>query len=71
MCLSVPYRVLRTDGETATVAHGERVREVSLLLLSEPVAVGDYVLVQIGDFAAERIDADAAEEALSLLREFA
>lgn len=70
MCLSVPYRVLRTDGETATVVQGERVREVSLLLLSEPVSVGDYVLVQVGDFAAERVDARAAEESLSLLREF-
>lgn len=69
--MPVPYRVLRTDGETATVAHGEQVREVSLLLLSDTVAVGDYVLVQIGDFAAERVDAEAAEEALSLLREFA
>lgn len=71
MCLSVPYRVVRSDGVSATVAQGTTVREVSLLMVAEPVAVGDYVTVQVGDFAVERIDADRAEETLAVLRDLA
>ena len=70
MCLSVPYQVLRADGVSATVAQGDTVREVSLLMVAEPVSVGDYVTVQIGDFAVEKLDPDAALETLAVLREF-
>ncbi len=71
MCLAVPSRVLATDGLTATVeAEGEQ-RQVSLMLLDEEVALGDYLLVQAGGFAFERVDAGRAEETLSLMREIA
>jgi hydrogenase maturation factor len=33
-----------------------QVREVSLLLMNEDVAVGDYLLIQAGGFAFERVD---------------
>ena len=69
MCLSVPARVLATDGATATVVQFDRRREVSLLLLQEPVAVGDYLLVQAGDFAYERVEPERAREALALIAE--
>jgi hydrogenase expression/formation protein HypC len=45
------------------------VREVSLLLMNEDVAVGDYLLIQAGGFAFERVEAERAEEALALMRE--
>lgn len=71
MCLAVPSRVIAIDGLMATVeAEGEQ-RLVSLMLLDEEVAVGDYLLVQAGGFAFERVDAGRAEEALSLMREIA
>jgi len=43
-------------------------REVSLLLLAEEASIGDFVLVHAG-FAIQKIDKDAAEEALKLIRE--
>ena len=69
MCLALPSRVEQVDGLTAIVEAGGERREVSLALLDEPVAVGDYVVVRNGRFAAERLDAEAAREALALIDE--
>ena len=69
MCLSVPSRVTATDGCTATVESFGNSREVSLLLLNEPVAVGDYLLIQAGGFAYEKVEAEHAEQALTLIAE--
>jgi hydrogenase expression/formation protein HypC len=44
-------------------------REVSLLLMNEEVAVGDYLLIQAGGFAFELIESERAEEALALMEE--
>ncbi len=71
MCLAVPYRVMRSDGVSATVEFAGRCREVSLLLLGEPVAPGDYVLVPVGNFAAERLDPETGRQTLALLGELA
>lgn len=69
MCLSVPSRVTATDGHTATVESFGTVRQVSLLLLDVPVAVGDYLLVQAGGFAYEKVEQQRALEALALIQE--
>ena len=67
-CLGVPMQVISV-GEDSAIAEIDGVRrEASLLMLSEPVAVGEYVLVHAG-FAIARIDADEAEETLRLMRE--
>ena len=69
MCLAVPSIVVATDGRTATVeAFGQR-REVSLMLLDEPVRVGEYVLVQAGGHAFERVDPETARSSLQLMQE--
>ncbi|MEJ8836037.1 HypC/HybG/HupF family hydrogenase formation chaperone [Ramlibacter sp. AN1133] len=69
MCLAAPSRVTALADGTATVeCFGQR-REVSLLLMEEAVAVGDYLLVQAGGFAFERLDAAAGEAALALMQE--
>ena len=69
MCLAAPSRVLELrDGMAVTECFGQ-VREVSLLLMNEEVAVGDYLLIQAGGFAFERVEAARAEEALALMRE--
>ena len=69
MCLAAPSRVIEVrDGMALTECFGQ-MREVSLLLLTEDVAVGDYLLIQAGGFAFERIEAERAQEALTLMQE--
>ncbi|MGL5283310.1 MAG: HypC/HybG/HupF family hydrogenase formation chaperone, partial [Plesiomonas shigelloides] len=57
MCIGIPSRVLSVNGQLACVDSFGQQREVSLLLLDEPVNVGDYLLVQVGGFAASRMSA--------------
>lgn len=71
MCLAVPSRVVAIDGLTATVEAGGERRNVSLMLLDDEVVVGDYLLIQAGGFAFERVDKQRAMEALRLMREIA
>jgi hydrogenase expression/formation protein HypC len=68
MCLGVPMQVVSLGDDSAIAEIDGVRREASLLMLSEPVAVGEYVLVHAG-FAIARIDADEAEETLRLMRE--
>jgi hydrogenase expression/formation protein HypC len=69
VCLAVPSKVIAVDGLLATIeAYGEQ-RQVSLMLMQEDVAVGDYLLVQAGGFAFERVDAERAEDSLRLMEE--
>ena len=69
MCLAVPSKVVALEGLMATVeAFGEQ-RQVSLMLMQEEVALGDYLLVQVGNFAFERVDPERAEESLRLMEE--
>jgi hydrogenase expression/formation protein HypC len=69
MCLAAPSRVIEVrDGMAVTECFGQ-VREVSLLLMIEDIAVGDYLLIQAGGFAFERVDRERAEEALTLMEE--
>lgn len=69
MCLAIPSRVLEIDGLVAVVDSAGEQRKVSLMLMHEDVAVGDYVLIQQGSFAYERVDAERAKEALALMEE--
>ncbi len=69
MCLAAPSRVIEVhDGMALTECFGQT-REVSLLLLDEEVAVGDYLLIQAGGFAFERIEPERAQQALALMSE--
>lgn len=69
MCLAAPSRVLEvSDGMAFTECFGQ-IREVSLLLMTEDVVVGDYLLIQAGGFAFERVEPERAEEALALMKE--
>jgi len=67
MCLALPSRVEQLDGMTAVVESAGQRRTVSLMLLDDEVNVGDYLLVQNGQFAYERLDAERAREALALI----
>ncbi|MCE9571181.1 MAG: HypC/HybG/HupF family hydrogenase formation chaperone [Rhodocyclales bacterium] len=69
MCLAAPSRIIEVrDGTALTECFGQT-REVSLLLLNEDVVVGDYVLIQAGGFAFERVEPERAREALALMQE--
>ncbi len=67
MCLAIPSRVIRIEGDFAVVEAAGRHRTVSLVLLDAPVEVGDYVLVMNDSFAYERLDAERARDALALI----
>ena len=67
MCLAAPSKVIEVrDGIALTECFGQQ-REVSLLLMEDDVAVGDYLLIQAGGFAFERVEAALAEESLALM----
>jgi hydrogenase expression/formation protein HypC len=65
MCLGVPGRVIEVDGLMALVDFFGVQRRVSLQVVDEPVAPGDYVLNHVG-FAIRRIPPEDLEETLAL-----
>lgn len=69
MCMAIPSRVEHTDGQVAVVETGGLRREVSLMLLDDEVAIGDYLLIRNGHFAYEVLDAERARQALTLIDE--
>jgi hydrogenase expression/formation protein HypC len=69
MCLAIPSRILEVDDLMAVVDTAGEQRKVSLILMHEEVAVGDYVLIQHGQFAFERLDPERARESLALMEE--
>jgi hydrogenase assembly chaperone HypC/HupF len=66
MCLTVPCKVIRIDGETALVARGAARFEVSLLLLDQVVRPGDWVAVQAQRHAQAVLSAEEARDILDL-----
>lgn len=69
MCLAIPGKVLKIEGQIATVDFGGARREVRLDLL-KGVRNGDYVLVHIG-YAIQVLDESSAREILSTWEEVA
>ena len=69
MCLAIPSRITLIADQMATIDVAGVQRQASLLLL-EDARIGDYVIVHAG-FAIQKLDADAAQETLNLLREAA
>jgi hydrogenase expression/formation protein HypC len=67
MCLAIPARVIRVDGNKAQVDFGEGVlRDVNIALVE--ARVGNYVLVHAG-YAIETLDEKEAIETLRLWKE--
>lgn len=68
MCLAVPSKIVSINDLIATVdVYGAR-RDISLMILPEEVEIGDFVIVHAG-FAIQKIDREAGNEALRLIRE--
>jgi hydrogenase expression/formation protein HypC len=64
--MAIPSRIVALTGDMATVECFGEQRDVSLMLIDSPLALGDYVLVQAGGFAFERVEATTAQEALNM-----
>ena len=67
MCLGIPMKVARIEGEFARVKTGGLTRQVNIQMVPK-VRRGDYVIVHAG-FAIEVINQEAARQTLSLLDE--
>ena len=69
MCIGFPGKILSIDENNFAIIDisGAR-REVSLDLVDEEVALGDYVICHAG-YAIHRVDEALAQEKLDLLRE--
>ena len=63
MCLAIPSKIIRVEGSQATVDVYGAQRDISLLVLDEPVNIGDYVIVHAG-FAIQKLREDVAKETL-------
>ncbi len=70
MCLGFPGKIIEMDELTAIVDIAGTKREVSLAMLPDEVAIGDYVMVHVG-FAIAKMDEKEAEETLKTLLEYA
>ena len=68
MCIAIPSKVTTIDADMATIEVGGATRAVSLMLLSDDVVVGDYVIVHAG-FAIHKVDQEEAEESLRLFKQ--
>ena len=63
MCLAIPSKIIRLEGSNATIDVYGAQRDISLLVLDEPVNIGDYVIVHAG-FAIQKLREDVAKETL-------
>ncbi|WP_419785329.1 HypC/HybG/HupF family hydrogenase formation chaperone [Pseudodesulfovibrio sp.] len=68
MCLAVPAEVLSVANEMAVcrVDQGQTTVKASLMLLPEPPAVGEFLIIHAG-FALRVLDSEEAEESLRAL----
>lgn len=67
MCLAIPMKIKKINGEFAEVETGRLIRTVNIQMLSG-IKPGDYVLVHAG-FAIEKVDTKKAKETLRLIDE--
>lgn len=68
MCLSIPAKVDKIDGEKALVSVGGATYNASLQMLDD-VNEGDYVLIHAG-FAIQKISQEEAGETLKVFEEY-
>lgn len=69
MCLAIPSKIIKIEDSKATVDVYGAQRDISLMLLEEPVNIGDYVIVHAG-FAIQKLQEDVAKETLSYFDQY-
>jgi hydrogenase expression/formation protein HypC len=67
MCLAVPMKIKKIEGEFAKVEAGRLIRTVNIQMLPS-IKEGDYVIVHAG-FALQKVDAEKAKETLRIIDE--
>lgn len=65
MCLALPMRIKKIEGEFAIVETERLLRTVNIQMLSN-AKIGDFVIVHAG-FAIQKIDPERAKETLRLI----
>ena len=69
MCIAFPGKIISIDEDNfAVIDIGGTKREVSLDLMDEDVALGDYVIAHAG-YAMHKVDEAFAKESLTTLKE--
>ena len=67
MCLGIPMKVLKIEGDFAQVESGRLIRSANIQML-RGLKRGDYVIIHAG-FAIQKVDAKKARETLRLIEE--
>lgn len=67
MCLAIPMKILKIEGDKAIVSSSGVQRNIGISFMKN-IKPGDYVIVHAG-FAIEKLDPVKAEETLRLLEE--
>ncbi len=67
MCLGIPMKIKKIEGDFARVEAGTLLRTVNIQMLSG-LKEGDYVIVHAG-FAIEKVDPARARETLKIIDE--
>lgn len=70
MCLAVPVRVAELLPDRMAKVCLDGVTKTISVALVDDLAVGDYVILHVG-FALSKIDAEAAEQTLAMIRDIA
>lgn len=66
MCLAIPAKILKINGENASVDYGGITKSVNISLVD--VKIGDYILIHAG-FAIQTINKDEAMKNLLAIKE--
>jgi len=69
MCLAIPMKVIRINGNEAIAEVGGVQYHANLTLIPD-IKIGEYIIVHAG-FAIERLDEEAALETLQIWQEVA
>jgi len=67
MCLAVPMRLIKIDGDEAMVESGGLTRKVNISLMKD-ARIGDYLLIHAG-FAIEKVKEAEAKKTLKALND--
>ena len=67
MCLAIPMKIKKLNGEFAEVESGRLIRTINIQMIAD-IKVGDYVLVHAG-FAIQKLDPESAKETLRMVDE--
>ena len=66
MCLGIPMKIKKIEGEFAQVETGRLTRTVNIQMLAH-AKIGDYVIVHAG-FAIQKLNNQEARKTLDLLK---